>query len=227
MGQQIMAERFVYQILRFEVSSQEQQALFLNRITIAIPELNGLGVEPVGVFTATQNSLSQVIVVLPRSEEGSLTSASADAWLLADEPLGAEPLYHTYSSSLYRAFDGFPDIHKPTQNANRVFQLRTYESPGVTEHEKKVEMFQSSEIAIFERVGLNPVFFAQAIADTDMPNLTYMLAFDDLASLKTAWQTFVADEEWQQLSALPEYADELLIRNISNSLLHPCACSQL
>ncbi len=32
-----------------------------------------------------------------------------------------------------------------------------------------------------------------------MPNLTYMLAFDDLAAREKCWSEFSADPQWQKL----------------------------
>jgi len=40
-------------------------------------------------------------------------------------------------------------------------ELRTYESHSKKANLKKIEMFNTGEIAIFRRAGLSPVFFAK------------------------------------------------------------------
>ena len=42
---------------------------------------------------------------------------------------------------------------------------------------RKVEMFHSGEFEIFKNAGCNPVFFANALAGSRLPSLTYMLSF--------------------------------------------------
>jgi hypothetical protein len=125
------------------------------------------------------------------------------------------------------AFAGMPKLERPTEAATRIFQLRTYESPSEKTGLKKIEMFNTAEIAIFRRVGLNPVFFGRAVAGTKMPNLTYMLAFKDAEEQKANWQKFRSDPEWQVLRAKPEYADKTILCGITNILLKPAEYSQL
>ena len=73
---------------------------------------------------------------------------------------------------------------------------------------KKIEMFNDAgEIKIFRRVGLNPVFFGETLVGRNMPNLTYMVAFDDMAAREKAWNAFRVDPEWVKLRSRPDLAD--------------------
>ncbi|HID23803.1 MAG TPA: NIPSNAP family protein, partial [Planctomycetaceae bacterium] len=108
----------------------------------------------------------------------------------------------------------------------RIFELRTYESHSVKAGKKKVEMFnQGGEIAIFQKTGLQPVFFAETIIGPQMPNLTYMLAFDDMAARDAAWNRFIRDPDWEKLKADPQYKDT--VSNITDVILRPAPYSQV
>jgi hypothetical protein len=88
-------------------------------------------------------------------------------------------------------------------------------------------MFNEAEIGIFERVGLDPVFFAQTLAGTRMPSLTYLLRFPDAAALTARWAEFGADAGWKELSRQPGNTDAEIVSNISNLYLSPLACSEI
>jgi len=60
-----------------------------------------------------------------------------------------------------------------------------------------------------------------------MPNLTYMLAFDNLAEREKAWSAFGGDEEWKKLRSAPGMSDAEIVSNISNSILRPLPFSQV
>jgi hypothetical protein len=202
----------------------------------AIPALNRLGIKPVGVFYP-EKDLSPTYVLLRHrslesyatwvqriSEDEEFMSRGAD---LINAPASA-PAYKRMESSLMLAFEGMPEIEKPVSNPDRVFQLRTYESPSVKTGLKKIEMFNSAgEIKIFREVGLNPVFFGQTLTGAKMPNLTYMLAFESMDAQKAAWKKFGAHPLWQQLRKMPEYADKAILSGITNLQLVAAPYSQI
>jgi hypothetical protein len=140
-----------------------------------------------------------------------------------------DPPYVRVESSLLHAFEGFSKLEVPAATAAkaRIFELRTYESHSKKASKKKIEMFNTAEIGIFRRVGLTPVFFGETLIGTRLPNLTYLLTFDDMADREKKWAAFGADEEWQKLRAKPEYTDAEIVSNISNVLLRPAAYSQI
>jgi len=79
----------------------------------------------------------------------------------------------------------------PAARAPRIFELRTYESPSMKANKRKVKMFDDDgEIAIFRKCGMLPIFFGETMVGRNLPNLTYMLAFEDLAARDQAWRKF-------------------------------------
>ena len=142
----------------------------------------------------------------------------------------ADPPYIRMESTLLRAFDGMPALEPPPTDAKRaarIFELRTYESVNEKASRRKIKMFEDGEAAIFRRLGMLPVFFGQGIIGTNLPSLTYMLAFDDLASRERSWRSFGADPEWQKLRARPGLSDAEIVSNISSAILRPLAASAI
>lgn len=230
--------RGYYELRRYEIETAEQKAGFDRFLSeAAVPTLNRLGIRPVGVFYP-EEGLSPVYVLLPHE---SLQSFAALAQRLAEDEeflsAGAEfidapadkPAYKNLETQLMMAFEGMPRLETPIRDEGRIFQLRTYESPSEKTGLKKIEMFNTAELAIFRRVGLHPVFFGQTLAGTKMPNLTYMLVFKDQEQRKANWKAFGGDPEWQTLRAMPEYADQAILRRngITNLFLKPAAYSQV
>jgi len=132
--------------------------------------------------------------------------------------------YERIDSFLGRAFPGFPAMVVPEDAKGRparLFEMRCYESNNATTLARKIKMFESGEIAIFQRLGMRPVFFAETIAGARMPNLVYVLSYDDLAAREKMWKAFGADPEWQKLRSMPGYSDAEIVSNISVSFLQP------
>jgi hypothetical protein len=111
--------------------------------------------------------------------------------------------------------------------AAHIFELRTYEAPNDKALARKIKMFGDGEIDIFRRCGMLTVFFAQTIVGSRMPNLTYMLAYADLAARDKTWAAFSADPEWQKLRSTPGLADADIVNNISNAILRPLPFSPI
>jgi hypothetical protein len=202
----------------------------------AMPAMQRLGIGPVGVFNvaAGPDSPTSYVLIPYDSIEQFVTLGER---LAADEEYlrqGAEfinarptdPPYVRVESSFMKAFEGMPKLEVP-EGRPRVFELRIYESHSKKAHLKKVEMFTKGEIDIFRRTGLTPVFFGQTLIGSKLPNLTYLLAFEDNAAREKNWQTFIADPEWKKLSSMPEYADDEIVSNISSVLLRPARGSQI
>lgn len=205
----------------------------------AIPAWNRLGIQPVGVFTVMygQSSPSLYVLLPHNSMESALT---ANTRLLADQeflakgaevlnsPL-ADPPYVRYESTLMAAFAGMPQVEIPDavkDKKSRIFEMRTYESHNEKIAKKKIEMFnEGKEIEIFRKTGLFPVFFGETIFGQQMPNLTYMLAFENMEMRDANWKTFVSSPEWKELSGKEEYKDT--VSNISDLILRPASFSQI
>lgn len=141
-----------------------------------------------------------------------------------------DPPYIRMESSLLRAFDGMPALEVPANDgkrAARIFEMRTYESVNDKASRRKIKMFEDGEMGIFRRLGMTPVFFAQTIMGRNLPSLTYMLTFDDLASRDKLWRSFGADSEWQKLRVQPGLSDAEIVSNISNAILRPLPFSPI
>lgn len=200
---------------------------------VGIPAMNRIGIKPVGVFNATYGpSSSTLYVLLVHKSPDSIVTASER--LLADSeysksdfvnaPL-SEPAYVRMESSLMIAFKYMPKLEVP-EKKSRIFELRIYESHSVKAAKKKIEMFnEGGEIAIFKKTGLQPVFFGETLIGPKMPNLTYMLCFENMAMRDERWLTFGSDPDWKKLRANPAYKDT--VSNITDIILRPTQYSQI
>ncbi len=145
-----------------------------------------------------------------------------------DDKLGAYKGFVRYDRTILRAFEAMPELKlPPKRDGNHIFELRTYESNDLTTLAKKVDMFNKGEMQIFQRLGMNPVFFGEAIVGSSLPHLSYMLAYDDLAARDRVWKAFGSDPEWQKLRATPGLSDADIVSNISNTILRPTAFSDI
>ena len=207
---------------------------------VAIPALGRLGIGPVGVFEVVYGPNSPSLYVLishPDLESVARTSerlledeAYREAGAAVLDPPAGEPAFVRRESSLLEAFSEMPTLEPPSEemraNDARIYELRIYESHSAVAGKKKVEMFnEGGEIAIFRKTGLTPVFFGETVVGPLMPNLTYLLVFEDMAERDRAWQTFRDDPEWAALSQDPYYQDT--VSNITSIILRPAPFSQV
>lgn len=204
----------------------------------AVPAWNRAGVERVGVFDVTLGPDMPAKYVL-LTYKSLADVETVDAKFAADAKVAAadfnklpatDPGYVRKESSLMVAFRTIPQLEVPKQtkgNQSRIFELRTYESHSKAANRKKVEMFDNGEIALFRRTGLTPVFFGETLVGPRLPNLTYLLVFDDMNTREQAWNTFRNDPEWKKMSSTPGFTDAEIVTNISNAVLKPTAYSQL
>ena len=102
---------------------------------------------------------------------------------------------------ILRGFPSMPNMEVPSarsESKTHIFELRTYESNNQRSLARKIRMFDEGEIAIFRKVGMIPVFFGEAMAGRNLPQLTYMLAYDDLTAREKSWSAFVSHPEWNE-----------------------------
>lgn len=130
-------------------------------------------------------------------------------------------------SCLLRCFDVFPEPAVVKADKPRIFELRTYDAQSFAALETKVEMFNTGEAKIFERLGFRPVFFGEAFSGPQLPHLTYMLSYDSLAARDQLWNAFIADAEFTALRSKPGYSDAEIVANISNAILRPLPFSPI
>lgn len=198
-----------------------------------IPALNRQGVKPVGAFEELGEALpKKIYLLIPYASMRAYQEVAdalendkqfkLDAKPYAEAPQEEIPFNHI-ESSFIRSTSGFPNLVKPAENST-VFELRIYESHNEDALRRKVKMFNDSEFSIFEDVGLHTVFFGSNISGSQMPCLTYLLAFKDMEEHKEAWSKFGPHPEWQRIIKLDEYANAM--NDITRIFLKPLAYSQ-
>ncbi|MCW5980426.1 MAG: NIPSNAP family protein [Bryobacteraceae bacterium] len=225
--------------IRFRNSPDQQMQRTREFVTQSfLPAYKRAGSGPIGVFSNAIGPDSPSMLVV--SSYPDLASIDAlEQKLMADREFrkAAEAYnsmpglgYQRAERSLLRGFDSMPNIEVPPtegRTANRIFELRTYESNNAFTLRRKMKMFDDGEIGIFRRLNMLPVFFGETIVGTNMPNLTYMLAFDSLAAREKAWQAFGQDPEWQKMRVLPGLSDSEVVSNISNWIVSPLPGSDI
>ena len=231
-----------YDLRRYQLASGPGTKLTDNFFSGAlIPALNRMGIGPVGAFSVyfgpetpayylliPSARLEPLVTAdLELAKDAVFMKAAAAFW---DAPAGSPP-YIRIESSLLRAFPGYPRVTPPASaatNGKRIYQLRQYQSPTNADHVRKVEMFHQGEFAIFAKAGATGVFYADTLIGPRLPNLTYMLSFQDMASLEADWEKFLADPDWKKLSSDPRYKlDPPTVSNITSLVLKPLAYSQV
>jgi hypothetical protein len=204
----------------------------------AIPALNRLGIHDVGVFSVMYGPNDpSLYVLIPHDSIDSLMTGQKK--LLEDEFYQAaakeylessisDPAFARVERGLMRAFSGMPKVEPPKEmlSGKRIFELRIYESHNQFKAQKKIEMFNDAgEIQVFRDAGLTPVFFGETLFGPLMPNLTYMLVFENMAERDKHWEKFRTSEGWAAIKDLEEYKDT--VSNITDIILRPARCSQI
>jgi NIPSNAP len=240
-GSAAAKQRLYFELRRYQLVDGPQKkicdAFFQNAF---IPAVNRLGITPVGVFNLTVGpGTPAMYVLLPSASVEALATLEAhlanDAqYMSAGTPFlsapAVAPAYQRIESQLMIAFEKIPGITLPAAtatNAARLFELRTYESPSDLDHKRKVEMMQSGEEKIFDKAGFTQVFYGDTLVGGHLPNLTYMLSFENLAARDQHWTAFGTNPDWKTMQANPRYAFENIVSNISNFILTPAAYSQI
>jgi hypothetical protein len=226
-----------YELRTYLLQNDAQQKIVEDYLqNAAIPALNRLGSNPIGVFTALRpTDQTQLFVLIPYSSLDDYlkiqTKLAEDAEYIQksaayiNAPLNA-PAYQRIESSLLQAFTHMPKIEAP-EHKPRIFELRRYESPTEYAGKKKIDMFnKGGEIGIFKRIGCRPVFYGETLIGNFRPNLTYMLTFDDMDAHDRLWKAFGSDPEWNKLKTMPEYPDAL-VSHITSTFLMPVSYSQI
>lgn len=134
------------------------------------------------------------------------------------------PAYDRFETYLLEAFDAISNIRIPGKERG-LFELRTYESNNEEAGQRKIEMFNKEELALFDKVGLNSVFFGEILAGPQMPALVYLLWFKDMDERNENWSKFVNHPDWIEMRGRPEYADTVSV--VNKKFLVPMDYSQV
>ncbi len=195
-----------------------------------LPALDKLGVKNVGVFTevevnketvtAMPKADSPVWVLIPHAnlesfvEVGAVLNTDPKIQAAGADYLNApkaSPAFERLDTWLLLAFAGLPRLELPafsrSRMPTRVFELRDYESHSELKALNKMAMFNDGEIALMKDLGMNPVFYGQALAGPNLPHLRYITGAVDLATHLANWKKFGPDPRWIAMKDLPQYAD--------------------
>ena len=202
-----------------------------------VPAVQRAGAKRIGAFTnviGADNPRTLLVTEYPdiSAWEGASKKLGDDKELAkASESYYAGPLqYIRKEIQLLRGFSTVPSIEVPARlpdGRTHIFELRTYESNHQRSLARKIRMFDEGEIALFRKLGMIVVFFGEAIAGPNLPQLTYMLGYDDLAARDKAWASFVSSPEWDKMKNQPGVSDGEIVSNISNAILRPLPFSSI
>jgi hypothetical protein len=233
-------KREYYEIKIYRVNTQEQikqlDQYFRNAY---LPALHKLGIKKIGVFHDIGNDTladKRIVLFIPlRSLE---QVSKVEDIVLKDDAIRNEnywtaayntPPFKRVESILLQSFIMMPTWKAPSLSGNKadhVYELRSYESANERLYRKKVHMFnEGGEVALFNRLQFNAVFYAEVLAGSRMPNLMYMTSFNNMKERDAHWASFVADPEWKKLSGMEEYKNT--VSTIDRFMLRPAEYSEL
>ena len=233
------SKRDFYELRKYhiETSSQESQLdAYLEKALL--PALHRNGIAKVGVFKpiSSQADAGKVVYVLIpykslKVHSGMDSKLEKDATYLS---AGAayikapfdNPPYKRIETAFLQAFTGQPRFTESKVTGpkkDRVYELRSYESPTEHLHKQKVKMFNEGEIDIFTKLDFNPVFYGQVISGANMPNLMYMTTFTNIESREAHWKAFGTDPDWDRMKVMPEYQN--VMNKNDQRLLYPAEYS--
>ncbi len=231
-----------YELRTYHIQNKSQEQNVDNYLQQAfLPTLHRAGWSNIGVFKPIDSDTAyagkRVYVLIPARSLEALAGLPDVLQKDAAYALAA-PAYQngTQENTPYKrmevswltAFSGhrhftLPDIKTP--RSERIYEIRSYESPSEKLAINKVQMFNAAdEIGLFDRLGFNAMFYGSALSGAHMPNLVYMIGFDNTTARDAHWKAFVDSPEWKKMNTLPEYQ----IKNVSHIdsyLLHPTSYS--
>ncbi|MGB5499293.1 MAG: NIPSNAP family protein [Maribacter sp.] len=229
-------QREFYQLKTYILDNEKQEELTDDYLKGAyLPALKKMGINNVGVFKVRPNKFTianKIYVLIPfksldqlysldiaLAKDGSYNSAG-EAYLKA--PYDNAP-YQRMESVVLRAFKDMP-MMRPSglegPREDRIYELRSYESPTEAIYKNKVDMFNAGgEIVLFEDLGFNAVFYAEVLSGDKMPNLMYMTTFKNQESRDALWKAFGSAPKWKEISSMPKYQNN--VSHIDRMFLYP------
>ena len=230
----------IYEITVYHFSDPKQEITLDTYLQTAyLPALHRNGKQNIGVFKPVANDTARdkLVYVIVTFKSVSETQALQSA-LLKDasyQDAGKEYLTASYQNPPYArmekiwvsAFRLAPQMTLPKLTGpknDRIYELRSYESPTENYYKSKVKMFnEGGEIDVFSRLKFNAVFYGDVIAGCRMPNLMYLTSFENMAERDAHWKSFTDDAQVKQLFSLQEYKNNVSKADII--LMHATAYS--
>jgi len=139
------------------------------------------------------------------------------------ETTAPNPVYSEYETYLCEAFDKIPQMRMPDKSRT-LFEFRRYHSPNEDANQRKIKMFNTEEIDLFDKVGINSVCYGEILSGAQMPALIYLTWYKDEDSHNSAWDAFKNHPDWLRMKDKPEYQNTAT-NNLSR-ILSPMAYSQ-
>jgi len=216
----------IYEITVYHfIDTQQEVALDTYLQTAYLPALHRNGKQNIGVFKPVANDTAadkKIYVITPFK---SLDETQLLQRALAKDQIYIEagkqyltasyktPPYARMEKIMLSAFELAPKMNLPkltSAKKDRIYELRSYESPTENYYINKVKMFNAGgEIDIFSKLGFNAVFYGEVIAGSRMPNLMYLTSFENMAERDAHWKSFTDDADVKKLFALDEYKNNV------------------
>ena len=234
------AKQQYYEIKIYSIADKSQEARVDTYLKDSyLPALHRAGIPIVGVFKPVEadTSFGKLIYVfvpfktidqfmqLPELLEKDKVYTDAGKSFI--DAAYNDPPYKRYESILLKAFIMMPEFVAPkysTPAAERIYELRSYESATEAKAVKKIEMFnQGGEIELFSSLKFNAAFYSEVLVGSHKPNLMYMTTFENMASHDAHWKAFQEHPDWIKLKGMVEYLNTVSKNN--TFLLHPTSYS--
>jgi hypothetical protein len=230
------AKQMYYELKIYRLKDPGKNAIFDKYLKEAyIPAMHKAGIPAIGVFKPVESdtafgkmvyvfvpyeNMDQYDQVLTKLESDPVYQQAGKDFL--DAPFNDAP-FTRYESVFMKAFKNMPKYQVPsfsTPRGERIYELRSYESWTEVKATKKIHMFnEGGEMAIFEKIGSNAVFYGQVLFGSLKPRLMYMTTYANMQSQKEHWAAFSKHPDWTALRTKEEYANTVIRPNAY--LLHP------
>ncbi len=229
-------QREFYQLKTYTLENEKQEEITDGYLRDAyLPALKRMGIHNVGVFKMHPNNYivsNKIFVLIPFSSLDKLYSIGAklakdDAYQQAGkEYIEASyefPPYIRVNTTLMLAFEDMPKMTPSSVEGpreDRIYELRSYESPTEEIFRNKVDMFNAGgEVVLFDELGFNAVFYAEVLSGNKMPNLMYMTTFKNQEIRDELWKSFGDAPKWKEISSMPKYQNN--VSHIDRMFLYP------
>jgi hypothetical protein len=169
---------------------------------------------PLVTVVSGYQSVGEMWAVRTRLNADKALEAATDAW-----QAGPEPPFDSMTTELLEAAEFSPEIAPldPQPKTPRIFEMRVYQTRTLKQLRGLKERFAEAEVRILAKAGAQPILFGATAIGPDNPNLTWMIAFEDMAAREKFNAAFAADPDWIKLrqQSLDRYGQVPSIRRIT------------